>query len=95
MTGSIYTQKRLSVAEELDKSDPNPGANPRIWIMVSKLKVFQSYGLLLRNYPSQFNKLFIRLLENSPIFFGSSPIGYTKDVDATVKGAVRTLVDGI
>ncbi|GFX27472.1 uncharacterized protein TNCV_4995281 [Trichonephila clavipes] len=36
------------------------------------LKVSKSYDLLLRNYPSECNKLFIRGLENPPIFFGYS-----------------------
>ncbi|GFX64898.1 uncharacterized protein TNCV_450361 [Trichonephila clavipes] len=42
---------------------------------VSGLKVSKSYGSLLRNYPSECNKLFIRGLETPPRFFGSSPIG--------------------
>ncbi|GFV31282.1 uncharacterized protein TNCV_1640341 [Trichonephila clavipes] len=41
------------------------------------LKVSKSYGLLLRSYPSECNELFIRGLENSPRFIGSSPIGHT------------------
>ncbi|PRD35269.1 UNVERIFIED_CONTAM: hypothetical protein NCL1_12051 [Trichonephila clavipes] len=47
------------------------------WEMVSRLKVSKSNGLLLRNYPSERDKLIIHGLENSPRFFGSSPTGRT------------------
>ncbi|GFX48852.1 hypothetical protein TNCV_902341 [Trichonephila clavipes] len=47
---------------------------PRIYIM-SRLKVSKSNGLLLRNYPSEYNKLSFHGLKNSPRVFGSSPIG--------------------
>ncbi|GFT53150.1 aa_trans domain-containing protein [Trichonephila clavipes] len=48
-----------------------------LWMRVSRLKVSKSYGLLLRNYAPECNKLFIHGLENSPRFFGSSPIDRT------------------
>ncbi|GFW21143.1 uncharacterized protein TNCV_2703811 [Trichonephila clavipes] len=38
------------------------------------LKVSESYGLLLRNYSSEYNKLFICGLENTARVFGSSRI---------------------
>ncbi|GFV33070.1 uncharacterized protein TNCV_250741 [Trichonephila clavipes] len=41
---------------------------------MSGLKVSKSNDLLLQNYLSECNKLFILRLENSPRFFGSSPI---------------------
>ncbi|GFY17549.1 uncharacterized protein TNCV_3519041 [Trichonephila clavipes] len=44
---------------------------------MSGRKVSKRYDLLLRNYPSECNKLFIRGFENPPRFFGSSTIGRT------------------
>ncbi|GFT63594.1 uncharacterized protein TNCV_870521 [Trichonephila clavipes] len=44
---------------------------------MSGLKVSKSYGLLLRNYPSECNKLFIRGMEIPPRIFESSPINRT------------------
>ncbi|GFV42049.1 hypothetical protein TNCV_1569161 [Trichonephila clavipes] len=41
---------------------------------MSGLKVSKSYSLLLRNYPSECYKLFIRGLESPLRFLGSSPI---------------------
>ncbi|GFW60116.1 hypothetical protein TNCV_1389291 [Trichonephila clavipes] len=43
--------------------------------MVPGLKVSRSYGLLLRNYPSECNKLLVHGLGNPPRFFVSIPIG--------------------
>ncbi|GFX18096.1 uncharacterized protein TNCV_1577751 [Trichonephila clavipes] len=40
-------------------------------------KVSESYCLLLRNYPSESNKLFIHGLETPPRFFGAYLIGRT------------------
>ncbi|GFX66227.1 uncharacterized protein TNCV_342011 [Trichonephila clavipes] len=60
------------------QSDVNPpvlSSKEQAW--VSGLKVSKRYGLLLRNYPSECNMLFIRGLETHPRFFGSSPIGRT------------------
>ncbi|GFX51919.1 hypothetical protein TNCV_3063361 [Trichonephila clavipes] len=50
---------------------------------MSGLKVSKSYGLLLRNYPSECNKLFIQRLETPPKIFGSSPIVDNKLVTLT------------
>ncbi|GFX18945.1 uncharacterized protein TNCV_322501 [Trichonephila clavipes] len=50
------------------------GQNQRTSDRLSGLKVFKSYGLLLRNHPAECNKLFIRGLETPPRFFGSNPI---------------------
>ncbi|GFX86716.1 uncharacterized protein TNCV_1409131 [Trichonephila clavipes] len=44
---------------------------------VSGFKVSKSYSLLLRNYPSEWNKLFNHELKTPPRFFGSSPIDRT------------------
>ncbi|GFU36317.1 hypothetical protein TNCV_559531 [Trichonephila clavipes] len=44
---------------------------------VSGLKVSKSYGLLLRSYPSECKKLFIRELENTPRLFGHGTISRT------------------
>ncbi|GFU11945.1 uncharacterized protein TNCV_1484101 [Trichonephila clavipes] len=46
-------------------------------IKVSGLKVSKSNGSLIRNDSSEYNKLFIHGLENSPRYFGSCPIGCT------------------
>ncbi|GFT31829.1 uncharacterized protein TNCV_2035601 [Trichonephila clavipes] len=43
----------------------------------SGFKVSQRYDLLFRNYPSECNELFLRGLETTPRFFGSSPISRT------------------
>ncbi|GFW19125.1 hypothetical protein TNCV_254521 [Trichonephila clavipes] len=44
---------------------------------VSGLKVSKSYGFLILNYPSECNKVFIRVLETPYRFFGSNPTDHT------------------
>ncbi|PRD24347.1 UNVERIFIED_CONTAM: hypothetical protein NCL1_44052 [Trichonephila clavipes] len=48
-----------------------------IMIDLVHYSVSRTFGLLVRNYSSEYIKLFLYGLENSPRFFGSSPIGCT------------------
>ncbi|GFW28374.1 uncharacterized protein TNCV_4640391 [Trichonephila clavipes] len=63
------------VCDHIHLSTPTPIL--LIKYRVSGLRVSKSNGLLLRNYPSEYIKLFICGLETTSRFFGTSPIGRT------------------